>query len=342
MVYRVHPFLVNGRFGDPVVYIDFRYERRGILCDIGDLTGLSHNKIRQVTDICISHAHMDHLAGFDGFLRLRLTQASEIRVFGPPGIIERIGHHLAGYSWNLAAEHSADLSFRVTEMVSNTEAHSAIYRLRDRFVKGGTTTRKVDGGILHEDRDIRVCGVLLDHKLPVVAYSIEERRSLNILKTELEKMELGTGPWLDGFKHALLSEAPGETPIAVVTRSGADETRPLRDLKNRIVKITPGHKIAFVVDVRNSPGNEARIVALAKGADILFIEAAFAEADTALATARAHLTTVDAGRIGVKAGVQRIEPCHFSLRYAPDEANLTDEVLAAFTSHRKKLGELAG
>ena len=39
------------------------------------------------------------------------------------------------------------------------------------------------------------------------------------------------------------------------------------------------------------------IVAIVRGADILFIEAAFADADAALAAERAHLTTHKVGRL---------------------------------------------
>jgi ribonuclease Z len=85
-----------------------------------------------------------------------------------------------------------------------------------------------------------------------------------------------------------------------------------------------------VTDVADTPANRQAIVALARGADLLFIEAAFAQEDTALAAARAHLTTAAAGRIGRDAGVRRIEPFHFSARYAGQDARMLAEVAAAF------------
>jgi len=71
-------------------------------------------------------------------------------------------------------------------------------------------------------------------------------------------------------------------------------------------------------------------VKLARNADALFIEAAFAQADAALASERAHLTTRAAGEIARAAGARRIEAFHFSPRYAGEEQRMLDEVAAAF------------
>jgi hypothetical protein len=50
-------------------------------------------------------------------------------------------------------------------------------------------------------------------------------------------------------------------------------------------------------DATDRPANRAVIVALALNADVLFIEAAFAQADAQLVAERAHLTTDAAGRL---------------------------------------------
>jgi ribonuclease Z len=63
---------------------------------------------------------------------------------------------------------------------------------------------------------------------------------------------------------------------------------------------------------------------------MLLIEATFAAADQALAAARAHLTTAAAGEIARAAKVRRVEPFHFSPRYADREAAMLAEVEAAF------------
>jgi len=69
---------------------------------------------------------------------------------------------------------------------------------------------------------------------------------------------------------------------------------------------------------------------------LLFIEAAFAQADAALALERAHLTTDAAGNLARQAGVRRVEPFHFSPRYSGQETRMLAEVMAAFTGQAAK------
>ncbi len=76
--------------------------------------------------------------------------------------------------------------------------------------------------------------------------------------------------------------------------------------------------------------NRAAIIELVRNAELLFIEAAFAKSDAALAAERAHLTTAAAGEIAREAQVCRVEPFHFSPRHSGEEARMLAEVMAAF------------
>jgi ribonuclease Z len=104
---------------------------------------------------------------------------------------------------------------------------------------------------------------------------------------------------------------------------------PLGGLRGALT-VTPGQKIAYVTDAADTAANRRAIIALAHDADLLFIEAAFTEADVALASERAHLTTAAAGQIARAAGVRRVEPFHFSPRYAGEDERMLNEVMAAF------------
>jgi ribonuclease Z len=101
-------------------------------------------------------------------------------------------------------------------------------------------------------------------------------------------------------------------------------------LKANAFRIAAGQKVAYVVDAAYHPANVERIVALAHRADQLFIEAAFLEADVALAAERRHLTAAQAGAIARAAEASRVTPLHFSPRYLDREADLRRELEIAF------------
>lgn len=331
----LHPALVNGRFGDPALYVECMFERWALLFDLGDLHGLSPRKLLRVRDVFVSHAHIDHFVGFDRLLRVLIGRDRTVRLFGPAGIIDHVGHRLAAYSWNLVDRYDTDLVFEVTEVCAQDSARTATFRFQARFQREDGGTRTLANGILCRRREFRVHCALLDHRIPCLAFAVEERQHVNVWKSRLDALGLSVGPWLRDAKQAVLDGRPDDTPCVVHWREGGadrERTLPLSVLKQEAMRIVPGQKLGYVVDAAYTPENVRRIVDLAAGADILFIEAAFARADAARAADRAHLTTEQAGRIARLAGARRVEPFHFSPRYAGEGERLEREVAEAFGS----------
>ncbi len=90
---------------------------------------------------------------------------------------------------------------------------------------------------------------------------------------------------------------------------------PAGELKRDLIVDHPGQRVAYVVDTRFDPDNAARIVALARDADVLYAEARFLHADRDEADKRHHLTARHAGFLARAAGARRLEVFHFSPRY---------------------------
>jgi len=79
----LHPSRVNGRSGDPALYIETLFERRAILFDLGDISGLPPRKLLRLEYVFVSHAHVDHFIGFDHLLRLLIGRDTTVRLYGP-------------------------------------------------------------------------------------------------------------------------------------------------------------------------------------------------------------------------------------------------------------------
>jgi ribonuclease Z len=309
----LHPRLVNGRFGDPALFVEALHRREAILFDLGDLSPLSARDLLRVETVCISHMHIDHFIGFDALLRVNVGREKRIGMIGPEGLIEAVGHKLHGYTWDLTHKYAEDLCFDVRE----TSGAAARFRFKASFAREP----------FHEPfavQGLTLDWAVLEHHGPSIGYALAEPMHVNVWRNRLEQRGLAPGQWLQALKAAVRDGAGDETPIALP--GGEAPLGSLRDL----VSVEPGQKLAYVTDVADTSANRAAIASLASGADLFFLESRFAAADGALARARAHRTTRAAGEIGCAAGVRRLEPFHFSPRYEGAEERMLAEVREAF------------
>ncbi|MCW3474581.1 ribonuclease Z [Limobrevibacterium gyesilva] len=328
----VHCHLVNGPFGDPSLYAEIMFERRAMLFDLGDLSPLSPRKLLRVSHAFVSHAHMDHFAGFDRLLRVLLGREKTVAMYGPADFIDRIEHKLHAYTWNVIGNYDGNLIFDVSEVHDGGIVWSARFQSRHAFRREPMPEARIEGDVLASCGALQVRCAVLDHATPCLGFALEERAHVNIWKTRLDELGLEVGPWLGALKRALLQDAPDDTPIRALRRS--DEgvtpvTLPLGALR-ALATVVAGQKIAYVVDARDHVANVARIERLAWRADVLFIECTFLLADAAHAMRKNHLTAHRAGLIARHAQVKRLAPCHFSTRYAERGDVLSEEAQRAF------------
>ncbi len=329
----IHPQLVNNAFGDPVLYVDFRFERRAMLFDLGNIESLPARKLLRLTHIFVSHTHMDHFIGFDRIVRICLVRARSLALYGPPGFIGQVEHRLAAYTWNLVHNYDTDFTLDVSELHVTGELRSARFRCRTEFRRQDLPSRLVANGILVDEESFRVRAVILDHRIPCLGFALEELQHINIWKNRLRELEIPTGPWLRELKTAVRRGDPDTTIFTVwwTDRLGRHEQAiPLGELRRNVVQIVPGQKIAYIVDIISHADNIARVQELAHHADILFIEAVFLQQDATQALQKYHLTARQAGEIGRYSQVRRIVPMHFSSRYSGKESDIYQEVQAAF------------
>jgi len=254
-------------------------------------------------------------------------------MYGPVGFIDQVGSRLAGYTWNLVDSYETDLELIVTELLSEKSARRARFRCKQGFTRKAEESLVIDHGVLHREESFQVRCALLDHKTPCLAFALEEDRHLNVWKNRLDELGVPTGPWLADFKRAVRRGLPDDTPVVAAwhDRDGQHQrVFRLDELRDTALRIVPGQKIAYVTDVVYSDSNAERITRLARGADVLFIEAPFLDADAERAAARFHLTAHQAGRLARASGAKAVVPFHFSPRYEDGGSALNAEFFAAF------------
>ena len=295
--------LINGPFGDPGVYVDFKYRNEAFLFDLGDLHALPPRKLLKIDYIFVSHTHMDHFIGFDHLLRVSLGRDRSIRLFGPPGFLAQVESKLSAYTWNLVANYANDFELIATE-VGQEVLVTRRYRCREAFRPAGEERRAFDGTLVPGEF-FTVRAAFLDHDTPCLAFRFEEKTRLNIKKNILREMELPPGAWLQELKEHILRGAPDDQPVRVWWRSAGgreERTLPLGPLREKAVKVTPGQVLAYVTDTLAGGENSRRIVEIARGAEVLFIEATFLHADAETAARKHHLTARQAGELARQAG----------------------------------------
>ena len=325
--------LVNGPFGDPGVLVDLLHRRRAFLLDLGEIGAVSVREVLRVRDVFVSHAHMDHFSGFDRLLRLALGRDMEIRLFGPPGLIDRVEHKLHGYTWNLLGGYVNELGFAVTELHPGGQGRRASFRLRHGFARTDEHGVELPRGVLLDEGNLRARAAVLDHGVPCLGFALEEKWHVNVHKNRLLDLGLETGPWLRELKDLVLAGAADDHVVTARWQEAGrtvERRFALAFLKERILDVVRGDRIAYVTDVAWTEANVAAIVKLARGAEILFIEAVFLDRDRERAAARRHLTAHQAGTLARLAGARRVVPFHFSPRYAAEETALYLELDAAF------------
>ena len=311
--------LVNGLFGDPLLHVRLRNQARSLLFDLGDGSRLSAHIAHQVSDVFISHAHMDHLGGFLWFLRSRIGDFPPCRLYGPPGLSQHISGLVRGFLWDRAGERGP--AFEIIELHGDM-----LYRFRLQAGKPANATPEVApaiDGVVHSEPGFRIRAITLDHHTPVLAYAIEPEKELNIRKDRLQELRLPPGSWLTELKQRV---RVGDS-VGLLSLPGGREAS-VAELARELLMVTPGKRLVYATDLADTPSNRARLIDFARSAHTLFLEAAFTERDIEHALANGHLTAKACGEIATVAGVSRLVPFHFSRRYSDNPQALFDELEA--------------
>ncbi len=328
----LHPRLVNDLFGDPGLLVEFLYERRALLFDLGDIAAIPNGTLLKITDVFVSHTHIDHFYGFDRLLRIVFGRGKTLRLYGPKNFIANVEGKLAGFTWNLVDRYHESITLEVAE-VQEDRIRKARFRAIDRFKRSDDSEEPFINGVLLEEPVFTVHAAILEHRVPCLGFAVKERFHVNIKPDRLEALQFPSGPWLNELKQFIFEEKPDDFLVRVPKSRNGNKgfsELPLGQLKKDLVMLSPGQKIGYVVDTVYNETNKARIVDLVREADLFFCESPFLAAEAERGRDRCHLTSRQAGLLAGEAAVKQLQTFHFSPKHSGLKSQLIQEAQDAF------------
>ena len=323
----LQPSFFSGLLDDPVMFINVRPTGRGLLIDCGQIHHLAKRVLRSIDALFVSHAHMDHLMGFDYLLRHVLVAPRSIAVYGPPGIADRISHKLAGYDWNLAEESWCTIV--VYEVHPRQVEQFEFAGSRGFSSRHGKTITRHDR-IIYQTRHLQVETELCDHKIPVLIFRITEKQSFLLNRQRLFEENLKPGLWIKELKKRFYADSWDVGPIE--TWKMAEEGHTIETVDNaealyrKICRDVTPNSIGYMSDIGMTPENLSRVYDLMSGVTLLVSECTFLAEDEKKARVSSHLCTTDLNLINRQIKPGFLLPMHLSKSYISDTQRLYAEL----------------
>jgi len=324
--------LVNDPFGDPGLLVQFLFQKRSLLFDLGDISQLSSGELLKVSHVFVSHTHIDHFIGFDRLLRTAFGHGETITLFGPENFIKNVEGKLNGFTWNLVDHYEKSLTLKVVE-VREKKLLKATFKAIDKFKRINEQEVEFKNGLIMEDPLFSVSAAVLEHRVPCLGFSLQEKLHVNINKDRLEAMQIIKGPWLNELKQSVVKGKPDTHMIDVPFKEKGElrqKQTTLDELKEKLLDISPGEKIGYVVDTIYNSENKKKIIDLVQSSDIFFCESPFLADEVDRGQKRFHLTSYQAGTLAREACVKKLNVFHFSRKHMLHRERFYKEAETAF------------
>lgn len=253
----------------------------------------------------ISHAHVDHLIGFDELLVMQLyAPDNRLTIFGPEGITRCIMHKINSYTWNLVGTEA--ICIDVKELKDDHMNHTT-FSVNGNMKGERLDTQPIKDDIIVTGDDFLVKRIYLNHGIQSVGYAFQEHDKLNVRADVMEKRSFKGGPWIRQLKQAFQTGKH----VSIKVHGKTYNTEDLADL----IEENKGFKMVYVTDFLWDEHTCQSLPQFAHDANILYCEAAYKDEDLALAQKNFHMTDSHAEELAQLASVKKLIKFHRSERY---------------------------
>lgn len=281
-----------------------------LLFDCGEncLTELPFSDVQTIDLLLLSHLHMDHIGGFDGFFRAVYDrQTKPNHIWGPPQTADILQHRFRGYLWNLYEEMSGTM--RVTDIYPQ-HSHTQRFELNEAYAIAHDEGRVADAACLYERPFYSVEALTLDHRTPSIGYIVREPMRRNIEPARMAELGLAPGAWLKQVKDETVTT--GEVEIAGTKRS-------ILELRALLMTESAGDSFAYLTDFLLAGAALEKVAERLQGCRVVICDGQYRHADIELARKNFHMTTVLSATLAARAKIGELVLFHLSDRYQPPE-----------------------
>lgn len=290
-------------------------------CGDGCLDQVGYGDLAQTDALLFSHLHMDHVSGFDKFLRCNYDRPDRpVRVFGPPDTSSILQHRFRGFWWNLIDGSPGEwLVHEVGTDLVTSDTYLAAEAFEVRHEQEATSFQ----GAVIDHADYSLEAITLRHRGPSLGYLMREPPRQNVAADKLRQRGLAPGPWMQQLKD---TAQLGEVDIH-------GERYSLEKLRDDLLVETPGDSLAYLTDFLLDEVSFEKLAVWLSGCQTVVCEAQYRNADLALAQKHHHTTVGQVAKLAATAGVGRLELLHLSDRYRPNEwREMLDEAREHFAA----------
>ncbi len=274
------------------------------LCECGDASSLTVKELQNCKAIFISHTHIDHFVNFDAVVRHQIGIQRRVIICGPKGIAAQVQSRIKSYTWNLIEKGA--IIYEIREYFS--EGKMIIYEVEPPLWELKRIT-EVDGGVIYKQESFEVSAVLLDHKIPTLAYKFKAK---DTTKIDIAASGFNGGKWVKALKEAF-EKADKDLIIPI-----EDQEYKAADLFH-LLHIQEGDSLGIIMDHAANADNHKKIKQHFFNCRQVFIESFYKEEDKEQASLNYHSYSTMSGKIMREAEVKDPVPVHFSRKYKEEE-----------------------